>query len=81
MRRAINTTDQSEDYPLDQMGFVLFAYGTAQGSWDGDIPTKSIWVWLGFILKYGEWGGPVGHTYVHTSIDTYVRVTVGWSGV
>lgn len=42
VRRAINTGDTSQDYPLDQQGFVLFAYGSSQGRWNGDIIT-----WLG----------------------------------
>ena len=39
VRRAINTGDTSQDYPLDQQGFVLFAYGTSPGGWNGDSVT------------------------------------------
>ena len=42
VRRAINTSDTAQDYPLDQQGFVLFAYGTSPGGWNGYIP-----MWLG----------------------------------
>lgn len=48
VRRAINTNDTAQDYPLDQQGFVLFAYGTSPGGWNGYIPT-----WLGLPHSWG----------------------------
>ena len=60
VRRAINTSDTAQDYPLDQEGFVFFAYGSSQGRWNGNIVT-----WLGLPHGLGKALGAYMQ-YVHT---------------
>ena len=59
VRRAINTTDSSQDYPLDQEGFVLFAYGDMQGGWN-EVGISPQGLWVGVGISPLVWGGPHG---------------------